>query len=76
MAMAGTSGGLSARARAGTWMLVALLLAIVVAAVVAVVVLDDPPDTGLIPASEPRGDRQEVTERLVNEGYLPKAVLD
>lgn len=78
MAMAGTGGGPVSRGRTSAWLLAALLLAILVGAVVAYTAFDDPPTTATrtsVPAGERQETREETTQRLVNEGYLPKGVL-
>jgi hypothetical protein len=71
--MAGTGAGPVGRGRTALWPLAAVLLAVLVGVIVAVLVFDGSPATG---SPGPAADRQAVTERLVNEGYLPREMLD
>lgn len=74
MAIADT-GGRPANRITTAGIVVAMVLLALVLSVVVLVTLDEPGATAN-PASVPSADRQEITERLVNEGYLPREVLD
>lgn len=74
MAMSGISGVLTTRGWTATRLLAVILLLVVVATVV-VLALSESQAT-VTPAGSSADDRQEITERLVNEGYLPEEMLD
>ncbi len=70
MAMSDTGGVFTIKGRTAPRLLAAILLLAVVISVV-VLVLSESQAT-VTPTGGSVDDRQEITERLVNEGYLPK----